>query len=378
MSALPAPPTQTMSSVVCCIDDLERTALARLDKNTNGYYNAGADAEQTLKENVTAYQRYRLRPRALVDISHVDLTQTVLGHRVSMPIGVAPSAMQKLAHPDGECANARAAEAMGTIYTLSTISTSSIEEVAAAAPKAVKWFQLYVLKNRDMTQRMVERAESAGFSALVLTVDAQMFGKRLADVRNGFKLPPHLSLANFDEEYKKNVKGSVEQSSGISHFVTSQFDPSLSWTDLAWLRSITKLPVLVKGIMTPEDALLAAEHGAGGVIVSNHGGRQLDGCLAAVDALRPVVAALAGRLPVFMDGGVRRGTDVIKALALGAQMVFVGRPMLWGLAYDGQRGAQLALTLLRDELRLAMGLCGVTKVEDVTDNILEKSDRSNL
>ena len=167
-----------------------------------------------------------------------------------------------------------------------------------------------------------------------------------------------LSLANFDEEYKKSVKGSSEEASGISHFVTSQFDPSLSWSDLAWLRSITRLPVLVKGIMAPEDALLAAQHGASGVIVSNHGGRQLDGCLAAVEALRPVVAALAGRLPVFMDGGVRRGTDVLKALALGAQMVFVGRPMLWGLAHDGQRGAQLALTLLRDELRLAMGLCG--------------------
>ena len=166
------------------------------------------------------------------------------------------------------------------------------------------------------------------------------------------------SLANFDEEYKKNVKGSKENASGISQFVTSQFDPSLTWADIGWLRSITSMPVLVKGIMTPEDALLAAEHGASGVIVSNHGGRQLDGCLATVDVLRPVVAALAGRLPVFFDGGVRRGTDVLKALALGAQMVFVGRPMLWALAYDGQRGARQALTLLRDELRLAMGLCG--------------------
>ncbi|XP_037089092.1 peroxisomal (S)-2-hydroxy-acid oxidase GLO3-like [Pollicipes pollicipes] len=363
---------------VVCIDDLERSALARLDQNALGYYSSGADGEQTLRDNIAAFQRYRLRPRCMVDISTIDLTQTVLGHQVNMPIGVAPTAMQRMAHPEGECATARAAEQMGTIFTLSTISTSSIEQVAAAAPRATKWFQLYVLKDRAMTVRMVQRAERAGFSAIVLTVDAQLFGRRLADARNGFQMPPHLSMANFTEELKNTVKGSGEQASGINNFVQTLFDPSLTWDDLSWLCGVTRLPVLVKGVMTPEDAATAVDRGASGVIVSNHGGRQLDGCLATVDALGPVVAAVGHRCPVFMDGGVRRGTDALKALALGACMVFVGRPLLWGLAHDGERGARLALQLLHSELRLAMGLCGVTKVADVTEKVIEKSERSHL
>ncbi|XP_037089179.1 hydroxyacid oxidase 1-like [Pollicipes pollicipes] len=360
-----------MSRVVC-IDDLKQSALARLDKNALGYYNSGADGEQTLRENIAAFQRYRLRPRCMVDISTIDLTQTVLGHEVSMPIGVAPTAMQAMAHPEGECATARAAEEMGAVFVLSSVSNKSIEEVADAAPRAIKWFQLYILKDRSMTVRMVQRAEQAGFSAIVLTVDAQLFGRKLADARNGFQRPSHLRVGNFTSDTDQAAHR------GDDDYLQALFDPSLTWDDLSWLYSVTRLPVLVKGVMTPEDAVAAADRGASGVIVSNHGGRQLDGCIATVDALGPVVAAVGHRCPVFMDGGVRRGTDALKALALGARMVFVGRPLLWGLAHDGQRGARLVLQLLHSELRLAMGLCGVTKVADVTEEIFEKSERSQL
>ncbi|XP_037089178.1 peroxisomal (S)-2-hydroxy-acid oxidase GLO3-like [Pollicipes pollicipes] len=360
-----------MSRVVC-IDDLKQAALARLDKNALGYYNSGADGEQTLTDNNAAFQRYRLRPRCMVDISTIDLTQTVLGHEVSMPIGVAPTAMQAMAHPEGECATARAAEEMGAVFVLSSGSNKSIEEVADAAPRAIKWFQLYILKDRSTTVKMVQRAEQAGFSAIVLTVDAQVFGKRLADARNGFQRPSHLRLGNFASDVDKACHR------GDNEYVEALFDLSVTWDDLSWLCSVTRLPVLVKGVMTPEDAVAAADRGASGVIVSNHGGRQLDGCIATVDALGPVVAAVGLRCPVFMDGGVRRGTDALKALALGACMVFVGRPLLWGLAHDGQRGARLALQLLQSELRLAMGLCGVTKVADVTEDVFEQSERSQL
>ncbi|XP_037089091.1 hydroxyacid oxidase 1-like isoform X2 [Pollicipes pollicipes] len=363
-------------SPVVCIDDLERSALARLDQNARGFYSSGADGEQTLRDNIAAFQRYRLRPRCMVDISTIDLTQTVLGHQVNMPIGVAPTGMQGMAHPEGECATARAAEEMGAVFILSCASNSSMEEVAEAAPHATKWYQLYLCKDRAMTARMVQRAERAGFSALVLTVDVPLVGRRLTISKNGFQMPPQLRLANFaSESTQANQRGS--QHSTYDQLSTL-FDPSLTWDDLSWLCGVTRLPVLVKGVMTPEDAVTAVDRGASGVIVSNHGGRQLDGCLATVDALGPVVAAVGHRCPVFMDGGVRRGTDALKALALGARMVFVGRPLLWGLAHDGQRGARLALQLLHSELRLAMGLCGVTKVADVTEKVLEKSERSHL
>ncbi|XP_037090555.1 peroxisomal (S)-2-hydroxy-acid oxidase GLO3-like isoform X2 [Pollicipes pollicipes] len=356
-----------MSRVVC-IDDLKQAALARLDKKALGYYNSGADGEQTLRDNEAAFQRYRLRPRCMVDISTIDLTHTVLGQEVSMPIGVAPTAMQAMAHPEGECATARAAEEMGAVFVLSSGSNKSIEEVADAAPRAIKWCQLHIFKDRSTTVKMVQRAEQAGFSAIVLTVDAQVFGKRLADARNGFQRPPHLRLGNFTSDVDKACHR------GDNEYVEALFDLSVTWDDLSWLCSVTQLPVLVKGVMTPEDAAAAADRGASGVIVSNHGGRQLDGSLATVDALGPMVAAVGHRCPVFMDGGVRRGTDALKALALGARMVFVGRPLLWGLAYDGQRGARLALQMLHSELQQAMGLCGVTKVADVTEDVFEQSE----
>ncbi|KAF5296283.1 hypothetical protein FQR65_LT10279 [Abscondita terminalis] len=278
-----------------------------------------------------------------------------MGEKISMPIGVAPTAMQRMAHPDGECATAKAAQEKGTIYILSTISTSSIEEIAEAAPEGVKWFQLYVYKNREITKQLVQRAEIAGFKAIVLTVDAPVFGLRLSDVRNKFALPPHLKLANF-EDIDKREFGKDFVGSGINEYVAKSFDATLTWDDLKWLQNLTKLPILLKGILTAEDAVKAADMGVAGVIVSNHGARQVDGVPASIEALPEIAKAVGHRIDVYVDGGFRDGVDVFKALTLGAKMVFVGRPILWGLSYDGQKGVKKVLDILGNELDNALAL----------------------
>nr|XP_031825621.1 peroxisomal (S)-2-hydroxy-acid oxidase GLO5 [Nomia melanderi] len=287
-----------------------------------------------------------------------------------MPLGVAPSAMQRMAHPDGECANVKAAEAAGTIYVLSTLSTSSIEEVAEAAPKGIKWFQLYIYKDRDVTMNLVRRAERAGFKALVLTVDAPLFGDRRADVKNKFTLPGHLRLGNFEGELSNKVN-SADKESGLNEYVKSLFDASLSWDDVKWLKSITSLPIVLKGILTPQDALLAVESGVKAIVVSNHGARQIDGIPAPIEALPEIVKVVNGKLEVYMDGGVRQGIDVFKALALGAKMVFVGRPMLWGLFHAGEKGARDVLELFRKEIDLVFALSGCRTVNDVTRDMVK-------
>lgn len=348
--------------------DFEVIARAKLSRMAYDYYSSGAHDEITLRENHAAYDRIKLRYRVLRDISQRDLSATVLKQRISMPVLVAPTAFQRMAHPDGEVATARAAGKAGTVMILSTLSTSSIEDVMEAAIGPV-WFQLYVYKDRGTTAALVERAESAGCSALVLTVDAQLWGRRERDVRNRFRLPKGLSVKNLmpagKDELPKGVTGS-----SLGAYVTSLFDPALSWKDLEWLCSITRLPVLIKGVVHPDDARQALDYGIAGLIVSNHGGRQLDTAPATIEALPDVVEAANNGLEVLIDGGIRRGTDVVKALALGARAVGVGRPIIWGLSHDGENGVSQVLDILRYEIDLAMGLCGCTLVEEVSRDLI--------
>jgi len=348
--------------------DYEAIARAKLTAMAYDYYASGAHDEITLRENHAAYDRIRLRYRVLRDISRRTTETTVLGHALRMPVVVAPTAFHKLAHPDGEVATARAAGTAGTLMILSTLSTTSIEDVLAAATGPV-WFQLYVYKDRAATEALVRRAEAAGCAALVLTVDAQIWGRRERDVRNRFQLPPGLSVKNLMPAGQESFPIEAE-GSGLAAYVASLFDQTLSWKDVDWLCNLTKLPVVLKGIVHPDDARLAVAHGAAGVIVSNHGGRQLDTAPATIEVLPEIVAAVDGRAEVLIDGGIRRGTDVIKALAYGAKAVAVGRPVLWGLAHDGQRGVERVLELLRFEVDLAMGLCGCASVAEISRDLI--------
>jgi 4-hydroxymandelate oxidase len=283
-------------------------------------------------------------------------------------------ALQRMAHPDGEIATARASAAAGTVMVLSTLATTSLEDVAPAfdagrGDVGGRWFQLYVYKDRGVTRALVERAESAGYDALVLTVDTPYLGRRLRDVRNGLALPEGLAVANLVDHDGGALLDAAGES-GLAAYVATMLDPSLTWRDVAWLRSITRLPVVIKGLVRDDDAHLAVEHGVSAIIVSNHGGRQLDGTVATAAALPEVVDAAGGALEVYVDGGVRRGTDVLRALALGARAVFVGRPVLWGLAWAGESGVATALEMLRAELDRAMALAGCASVCRVTRDLV--------
>ena len=285
--------------------------------------------------------------------------RTVLGADLAAPIIIAPMAYQRHAHPDGEVAMASAAAEFGTIMTLSTMATASPAEVAAAAPDSPRWFQLYVFRDQGVTRSIVDEAVDSGYQAIVLTVDAPYFGRRERDIRTGWLIPEEPPVPALVA-----ALGSAEATSVTEHF--RLISPALSWRDLERIAGETKLPVLVKGIHTAEDATLAVEHGAAGIVVSNHGGRQLDGVAATIDTLPEVVEAVGENVDVLVDGGIRRGVDVVVALALGARAVLVGRPVLWGLAVDGAEGAESVLRLLRDELELALGLCGCCSPDDVT------------
>lgn len=347
------------------VKEYEVLAKEKLPKMVYDYYASGAEDQWTLKENKDAFSRILFRPRILVDVSHVDTRTTVMGFKISMPIMVAPTAMQKMAHPEGECATARAASAAGTIMTLSSWATSSVEEVASTGP-GIRFFQLYVFKDRNIVAQLVKRAERAGFKAIALTVDTPILGRREADIKNRFVLPPHLTLKNFVGLDLGKIDKTND--SGLASYVASQVDRSLSWKDVKWLQTITTLPILVKGILTAEDAKLAVQYGAAGIIVSNHGARQLDYSPATIMALEEVVKAAQGRVPVFLDGGVRRGTDVFKALALGACGVFIGRPVLFSLAVDGEAGVRKVLQMLHDEFELTMALSGCRTIDEITRN----------
>lgn len=340
---------------VVTISDIQRLGDAKLERTARGYYDSGADQEQTLRENVDAFSRLRFRPRVLVDVSNTWTATTVLGKEISMPIGIAPSAMQKLAHPIGEAGTAKAAEAAGTVMILSTLSTTSLEDVRRAAPNCLLWYQLYVYRNRSLTESLVKRAVAAGYAAIVLTVDAPVFGQRIIDVKNRFSLPPNLTLANLEGSLSdlSSISGS-----GLTEYTRRLFNPAVTWEDIPWLKRISGLPIVIKGIVTPEAAAYAPTFGASAILVSNHGGRQLDGTPATIEALPEIVAVTRGRIEVYLDGGVRTGSDVAKALSLGARAVFFGRPALWGLAYNGTEGVARVLDILRTELERTIALLG--------------------
>jgi isopentenyl diphosphate isomerase/L-lactate dehydrogenase-like FMN-dependent dehydrogenase len=339
--------------------DYEAAAAERLEPGAHGYYAGGAGDELTLRDNVEAYRRWQLRPRMLVDVAACSTATTVLGHEVSMPLLVAPVALQRAAHPEGEVAMARAAKAVGTIMCLSTIATAGPAEVAAVA--GPRWFQLYVFRDEGVTRELIARVRETGYTALLLTVDAPVRGNRERDLRTRFALPPDIQVASMG-------RGGVTPKD-IFDMVT----PSLTWRDVERISSEAGLPLLVKGVLTAEDALLSVEHGAAGIVVSNHGGRQLDGVAATIDALPEVVEAVAGRIEVLLDGGIRRGTDVVKALALGAQAVLAGRAPLWGLTVDGEAGARRVLELLQEEIQTALQLVGATSPSDVTRTHIQRA-----
>jgi 4-hydroxymandelate oxidase len=332
------------------------------------YFASGAHDEHTLRENVAAWSRLALHYRVLVDVSSRDASTTVLGSAISMPVMVAPTAFHKLACPEGELATARAAARAGTIMVLSSLSNTAIEDVAVAAGGAL-WFQLYVYRDRGATEALVARAEAAGARALVVTVDAPVLGRRERDVRNGFHLPPGLRVENMTAAGHGEV-AHRDGESGLASYVAEKLDPSLGWKDVAWLRSVTRLPVLVKGLVRPDDARAALDSGARGVIVSNHGGRQLDGAPATAAVLGPIADAVQGRIEVLVDGGIRRGTDALKALCLGARAVLVGRPILWGLSIAGEEGALGVLEGLREELDQAMALAGCACIADAKRDLV--------
>jgi 4-hydroxymandelate oxidase len=347
--------------------EIETAARERLTALAYEYYVGGANDEVTVRENRAAFERLAIRYRVLVDVSTRSTRTTILGTPVDLPVLVAPTAFQRLACDDGELATARAASAAGTIMILSTAATRTIEEVGAVG--GPKWFQLYVYVDRGLTKALVERAEACGMSAIVLTVDAPVLGRRERDLRNRFHLPDGIRLANVPSSGSVPIPTGHGESGLANHFA-SGIDAALTWKDIDWLRSLTKLPVLIKGIVRGDDAARAVEHGASGIIVSNHGGRQLDTAIPTIRALPEVVDAVQGRIEVLLDGGVRRGTDVIKAIAIGARAVLVGRPVVWGLAADGEQGARRVLELLRAEIDLAMALCGCPTVSDITRDLV--------
>lgn len=349
--------------------DFERIARERLSESAWGYYVSGANDEHTLRANQAAFTRIALYYRVLVDVSRRSLATRLLSHDLSMPLVVAPTAFHKLAHPAGELATVRAAGQLGTLMILSTLSTTPVEQVVAQATGPV-WFQLYVYKDREVTKGLVQRVEAAGCQALVLTVDAPLLGRRERDVRNRFELPPGFVMANITASQLDDMPRDMPDS-GLAVYFASLLDPSLSWSDIDWLRSITRLPILVKGIVRADDARRAVDdYGVDGVVVSNHGGRQLDTAPATIDALPAIADAIGDRAEILLDGGIRRGTDVIKALAYGARAVLIGRPVLWGLAADGEDGVAQVLSLLRDEIDLAMALCGCPTISDITADLL--------
>jgi 4-hydroxymandelate oxidase len=360
--ASPARPSRPAAPVDRCVNiaDLEVIARRRMKAAHFDYYAGGAEDERTLVRNRDGFGRFVLLPRVLVDVSRVDPSTTVLGTPVSMPILLAPTAYHRLADPEGETATARAAGSVGTLMTASTLATRTLEDIAKAATGPL-WYQLYVYRDRSMTERLIARAERAGYRALVLTVDTPRLGRRERDERSRFRLPPGVTLANLaGEGGERRTRWDAQGS--MAAYVTEQLDPSLTWEAVGWLRRTTRLPVILKGVMRPDDATRAVEAGASGVWVSNHGGRQLDAEEATILALPGVVEAVRGRAEVFVDGGVRRGTDVLKALALGARAALVGRPILWGLAAGGEAGVRRALTMLRDELTLSMALAGAPDI----------------
>jgi L-lactate dehydrogenase (cytochrome) len=373
------------------VADLRRLARRRLPAGVFDYIDGAAEDERTLAANVDAFAAVTFRPRVLRDVSSIDTSTTLLGQPLPMPLVLAPTGFTRIADPQGELAVARAAARAGLPYTLSTMATRSIEEVAAAST-GPKWFQVYVWRDRGLVKELVERAHRAGYDALMLTVDTAVLGRRERDVRRGFTLPPTVGLDTLVDGMLHpgwswsfvrsepirfaNLVGSSVGDGGtavsLAEFTASQFDPALSWADVDWLRSQWDGPLLLKGIQTVDDAVLAADAGVDAIALSNHGGRQLDSAPPVLDLVEPVAQAVGDRVAIICDGGIRRGSDIVKALALGATAAMTGRAYLYGLGAAGERGVDHVLDLLGADLRRVMALCGVRSIPEITRALVER------
>jgi 4-hydroxymandelate oxidase len=363
------PIPESIPDFVINLFDYEREAEQRIPPAHWGYIAGGANDEVTVGANRAAFDRILIRYRTMVDVTSRNLATTVLGTPVSFPVLVAPTAMQKLAHDDGECATARATRAAGTLMVTSTTATTRLSDVIAASPGPM-WFQLYLYQDRGKSKALIEEAVRAGYTGVVLTVDAPLLGRRERDIRSAFTLPGHLTIANAADAGMAVVPEASTEASGLMLHFRSLHDAALVPKDIAWVREVSGLPVIVKGIVRGDDAARAVEHGADAIVVSNHGGRQLDTSIPSIMALPEVADTIGGTAEVYVDGGIRRGTDVVKALALGARAVLVGRPVLWGLAVDGETGVRAVLELLRQEIDLAMGLSGTRDVTEITRDLV--------
>ncbi|TCM58402.1 L-lactate dehydrogenase (cytochrome) [Rhizobium sp. PP-F2F-G48] len=371
------------------ISDLKALAKRRVPKMFFDYADSGAWTEGTYRANETDYQKIKLRQRVLVDMTNRSLATTMIGQKVSMPVALSPTGLTGMQHADGEMLAAQAAEEFGVPFTLSTMSICSIEDVASVTTKPF-WFQLYVMKDRDFVRNLIDRAKAAKCSALVLTLDLQILGQRHKDLRNGLSAPPKftpkhiwqmatrpswcLKMLKTQRRGFGNIVGhakNVSDLSSLSAWTAEQFDPKLSWDDVAWIKQLWGGPLILKGILDPEDARMAAKTGADAIIVSNHGGRQLDGAASSIAMLPRIVDAVGGDIEIHIDGGIRSGQDILKAVALGAQGTYIGRPFLYGLGAGGKTGVLLALEILRKELDITMALCGKRDILDVDSNILD-------
>lgn len=375
-------------TLITCIEDLRRLAKRRVPRMFYDYADSGSWTESTYRANEEDFRKLKFRQRVAVDLNNRSLRSTMAGQEVAMPVAIAPTGLTGMQHADGEILAARAAEKFGIPFTLSTMSICSIEDVAAHTSKPF-WFQLYVMKDRDFINRLIDRAKAAKCSALVLTLDLQVLGQRHKDLRNGLSAPPRLTIANLLNMATKprwcagmlrtsrrqfgNIVGhaqSVSDMSSLSSWTSQQFDPSLSWSDVEWIKKRWGGKLIIKGIMDAEDARLAASSGADALIVSNHGGRQLDGAPSSIAALPGIVDAVGKQIEVHMDGGVRSGQDVLRAVALGARGVYIGRPFLYGLGAMGEAGVTRCLDILRNELDISMAFCGKRDIQDVSREIL--------
>ena len=375
-------------TTITCIEDLKALYRQRVPKMFYDYTESGSWTEQTFKSNEAALQRILFKQRVLVDLSERSVASTLLGQPVPMPVALAPVGLTGYQHADGEIKAAIAAARFGVPYTLSTMSICSIEDVASRT-SAPFWFQLYVMRDRDFIRRLIQRAKAAECSALVLTVDLQILGQRHKDIKNGLSTPPKPTLKNLINMASKprwglgmlgtprrefgNIIGhvsGVDDTGSLSEWTRQQFDPGLNWDDVAWIKDLWGGPLIIKGIMTSEDACLARDHGADAIIVSNHGGRQLDGAPASIQVLPAIKAAVGDQVEVLMDGGIRSGQDVLRALASGADGTLIGRAYIYGLGALGEAGVAETLNILRNELDLTMAFCGRTNIESVSDDIL--------
>jgi L-lactate dehydrogenase (cytochrome) len=381
--------TERALSRAANIDDLRRIAKRRLPGGIFDYYDGAALDELTLHRNSASFNDIEYRPHVLRDVSNIDLSVSLFGHNMAMPVMLSPTGFGRIAHSQGELAVARAARDAGLDYSLSTLATRSIEEIASVQGLN-KWFQVYTWRDREMVKEMVLRARDAGYIGLQLTVDTPVFGRRERDVRRGFTLPPKIGprtlidgmlhpawtldfLRNDPITFavvaeRKDLNG--ETAVTLADYINSQFDPALSWDDVAWLRDIWDGALVLKGVQSVDDAVRAIDAGVDGIMVSNHGGRQLDGSPPIIELIEPIADAVAGRITVVCDGGIRRGGDVFKALAMGADCVSIGRAYLYGLGAAGERGVQRALEMIRNELIMTMALVGVTHIEDISRDMV--------